>query len=121
MLGYGDKPYGADQFYGPFNSWERTKSRFAGLKQDLGKNTEFDFGFRQHTDEFVLFRNDPAFFENNHIDRSWQTDLRRHDKLSQNSTLFMARRGFTRILKAAILAITRAAVEPFTSTTMCAL
>src|SRR5215469_8728479 len=22
MLGYGDKPFGADQFYGPFNSWE---------------------------------------------------------------------------------------------------
>src|SRR5215472_6536305 len=64
MLGYGDKPYGADQFYGPFNSWERTKSWFAGLKQDLGSNTEFDFAFRRHTDEFVLFRNDPAIFEN---------------------------------------------------------
>ena len=55
MLAYGDKPYGADQFYGPFNSWERTKSWFAGFKQDLGSKTEFDFGFRRHTDEFVLF------------------------------------------------------------------
>lgn len=88
MLAFGDKPYGADQFYGNFNSWERTKSWFAGLKQDLGSNTEFDFGFRRHTDEFVLFRNDPAAFENNHIDRSWQTDLRRHDQVSQNSTLY---------------------------------
>lgn len=93
MLAYGDKPYGADQFYGPFNSWERTKSWFAGFKQDLGSKTEFDFGFRRHTDEFVLFRNDPSIYENNHIDRSWQADLRRHDQLSQNSTLFYGAEG----------------------------
>ena len=36
MLGFGDKPFGADQFYGNFNSWERTKSWFAGAKQDFG-------------------------------------------------------------------------------------
>lgn len=88
LFAYGDKPYGADQFYGNFNSWERTKSWFAGVKQDLGNSTEFDFGFRRHTDEFVLFRNDPAAFENNHIDKSWQADLRRHERVSQNSTLF---------------------------------
>ncbi|HEX6802931.1 MAG TPA: TonB-dependent receptor [Terriglobales bacterium] len=93
MLGYGDKPFGADQFYGPFNSWERTKSWFAGLTQDLGANTQFDFGFRRHTDEFVLFRNDPSFYENNHIDRSWQVDLRRRDQLSTNSTLFYGGEG----------------------------
>jgi len=93
MLAYGDKPYGADQFYGPFNSWERTKSWFAGFKQALGSKTEFDFGFRRHTDEFVLFRNDPSIYENNHIDRNWQADLRRHDRLSQNSTLFYGAEG----------------------------
>ncbi len=93
MLAYGDKPYGADQFYGPFNSWERTKSWFAGFKQALGSKTEFDFGFRRHTDEFVLFRNDPSIYENNHIDRNWQADLRRHDRLSQNSPLFYGAEG----------------------------
>jgi iron complex outermembrane receptor protein len=93
MFGFGDKPYGADQFYGPFNSWERTKSWFAGFKQDLGSKTEFDFGFRRHTDEFVLFRNQPSIFENNHIDKSWQTDLRRHEQISQNSTLFYGAEG----------------------------
>jgi iron complex outermembrane receptor protein len=93
MLGYGDKPYGADQFYGPFNSWERTKSWFAGVKQDLGKQTEFDFSFRRHTDEFVLFRNQPSIYENNHIDKSWQAGLRRHDQISRNSTLFYGGEG----------------------------
>jgi iron complex outermembrane receptor protein len=93
MLGYGDKPFGADHFYGPFNSWERTKSWFAGLKQDLGRNTEFDFGFRRHTDEFILLRDNPAVYENNHIDKSWQADLRRHDQVTKNSTLFYGGEG----------------------------
>lgn len=94
MLGYCDKPFGADQFYGNFNSWERTKSWFAGLKQDLGDRTEFDFGYRRHSDEFILLRDDPAVYENNHIDESWQTALRRKQTLSQNSTLFFGGEGF---------------------------
>jgi iron complex outermembrane recepter protein len=93
MLGYGDKPFGADQFYGPFDSWERTKSWFVGIKQDFGSNTEFDFGFRRHTDEFVLFRNQPLIFENNHVDKSWQTDLRQRQPLTKNSTLFFGAEG----------------------------
>ena len=94
MLGYGDKPFGADQFYGPYNSWERTKSWFAGLKQDLGKKTEFDFGYRRHTDEFILLRNDPSVYENNHIDEAWQTALRRNQSLGRNATLFYGGEGF---------------------------
>lgn len=93
MLGYGDKPYGADQFYGPFDSWERTKSWFAGLKQDFGNKTEFDFAFRRHTDEFILFRDNPSVYENNHIDKSWQADFRRQQPFSQNSTLFYGAEG----------------------------
>jgi iron complex outermembrane receptor protein len=93
MLGYGDKPFGADQFYGNFNSWERTKSWFAGLKQPLGTKTEFDFGLRRHTDEFVLFRNQPQIFENNHIDKSWQADIRRHDPVSKNSSFYYGAEG----------------------------
>ena len=93
MFGYADKPFGADQFYGPFNSWERTKSWFAGWTQNLGKNTDFDFGFRRHSDEFVLFRDNPSVYENNHVDRSWQADIRRHHQVSANSTLFYGAAG----------------------------
>jgi outer membrane cobalamin receptor len=93
MLGYSDKPYGADQFYGPFNSWERTKSWFTGVKHELGNKTEFDFGFRRHSDEFVLLRDNPSVYVNNHIDRSWQADIRRHDQLSTNSALFYGAEG----------------------------
>ena len=94
MLGYGDKPFGADQFYGNFNSWERTKAWFAGLEQELGKNTEFDLGYRRHTDVFILFRDNPAFFSNDHISDSWQTAIRRKQPLGQNSTLFYGAEGF---------------------------
>lgn len=94
VLGYGDDPFGANQFYGNFDSWERTKSWFGGLNQALGQNTEFDFAYRRHTDEFILLRDDPAYYENNHSDQSWQTALRRKQTVSQNSTLFYGGEGF---------------------------
>jgi iron complex outermembrane receptor protein len=93
-LGLGDKPFGANQFYGNFDSWERTKSWFGGLKQDLGTRTEFDFGYRRHTDEFILFRENPSIYENNHSDESWQAALRRKQPLGQNATLFFGGEGF---------------------------
>jgi iron complex outermembrane receptor protein len=93
LLAYGDKPYGANQFYGNFTSWERTKSWFAGLKQDLGANTEFDLGYRRHSDVFVLIRDRPEVYENNHITESWQTTLRRKTPLRQNVTLFYGGEG----------------------------
>ena len=35
-LAYMDHPFGADQFYGNYNSWENTKTWFAGVQQALG-------------------------------------------------------------------------------------
>jgi iron complex outermembrane receptor protein len=94
MLGLGDKPFGANDFYGDYPEWERTKSWFAGLKQDLGKKTEFDFGYRRHTDEFILVRDDPSVYENNHIDQGLQGAVRRTEKLGQNASLFYGGEGF---------------------------
>lgn len=71
-----DRAFGANQFYGPYESWERTKGWFASARQELGSSTEAAFGFRRHTDEFVLLRDDPSVYENNHIDGSWQASLR---------------------------------------------
>nr|MDQ2713089.1 TonB-dependent receptor plug domain-containing protein [Acidobacteriota bacterium] len=47
-----DRPFGANQFYGDYNSWERTKTWFALVQQDLGRNTSLGFTFRRHTDLF---------------------------------------------------------------------
>jgi iron complex outermembrane receptor protein len=72
-----DRSFGANQFYGPYNSWERTKGWFASARQELGSRTVAAFGYRRHTDEFVLLRDAPSVYENNHIDGSWQASLRR--------------------------------------------
>jgi iron complex outermembrane receptor protein len=71
-----DRAFGANQFYGPYNSWERTKGWFASGRQELGSRTVAAFGYRRHSDEFVLLRSNPSAYENNHIDGSWQASLR---------------------------------------------
>jgi iron complex outermembrane receptor protein len=86
MFAGSDRPYGAAQFYGDFASWERTKNWFASGQQDLGEDTSAAFGYRRHSDEFILIRTDPALYENNHVDESWQGALRRHQTLQANTT-----------------------------------
>jgi vitamin B12 transporter len=82
-----DRSFGANQFYGPYNSWERTKGWFASGRQELGSRTMAAFGYRRHTDEFVLLRNDPLAYENNHMDGSWQASLRRTETIASTSVL----------------------------------
>jgi iron complex outermembrane recepter protein len=94
LLGYGDSPFGANDFYGDYPSWERTKVWFAGLVQDLGKKTQFDLAYRRHTDNFILFRDDPAFYANNHIDQSWQAAIRRADPLGRTAMFFYGGEAF---------------------------
>jgi iron complex outermembrane receptor protein len=87
MFASSDRSFGANQFYGPYNSWERTKEWFASVHQELGSRTVAAFGYRRHTDEFVLLRDDPAVYENNHIDGSWQASLRRTVPVATSSVL----------------------------------
>ena len=82
-----DRPFGADQFYGNFPSWERTKSWFASPSQDLGKDTSLDFAYRRHADQFVLVRDNPSLYENNHVSQSWQGALRRHSQVTDDLRL----------------------------------
>ena len=82
-----DRAFGANQFYGPYNSWERTKGWFASGRQELGSRTVAAFGYRRHTDEFVLLRNAPSVYENNHIDGSWQASLRHTLPVTNSSVL----------------------------------
>jgi len=77
LLAASDRSFGANQFYGNYPSWERTKGFFAGIRQELGTHSQAAFGYRRHSDEFVLIRDNPSIYENNHIDSSWQASLRR--------------------------------------------
>jgi iron complex outermembrane receptor protein len=87
LLATSDRPYGANLFYGPYNSWERTKGWLASIQQQLGAHTAASFGYRRHSDLFVLFADRPAIYENNHITTSYEAALRRADELGRNTTL----------------------------------
>jgi len=87
LLGTSDRPYGANQFYGEYPSWERTKGWFGSVQQQLGEKTAASFGYLRHTDLFVLFDGQPSIYENNHIATNWEGALRRVDELGRNSTL----------------------------------
>jgi iron complex outermembrane receptor protein len=84
-----DRSFGANQFYGPYDSWERTKGWFASGRQELGSRTVAAYGYRRHTDEFVLLRDDPSVYENNHIDGSWQASLRHTLPVATSSVLLL--------------------------------
>ena len=84
-----DRSFGANQFYGPFTSWERTKGWFASGRQELGRRTFAAFGYRRHTDQFVLIRTDPTLYQNNHIDASWQGSLRQTETFGQGSAVLV--------------------------------
>jgi len=93
-LGFADRAFGADQFYGNYPSWERTKTWNADIRQNLGDRTEADFGYRRNSDLFVLFRDDPSIYENNHVSESWQASLRRREPLGGSATLFYGTEGY---------------------------
>ncbi len=87
LLATSDRPYGANLFYGPYPSWERTKGWFASIQQQLGQQTAASFSYRRHSDLYVLYVDQPAIYENNHITTSYEGALRRADNLTPNTTL----------------------------------
>ena len=82
-LAHTDRPFGADQFYGNYDSWERTRAWFGSIRQQLGEATEASFAFRRHTDLFVLYRDRPEVFTNRHATESAQGALRRRQTMSR--------------------------------------
>jgi iron complex outermembrane recepter protein len=84
LLAHSDRPFGAEQFYGNFNSWERTKGWFASLRQELGERTNVEFSFRRGTDLFVLYRDRPQVYTNRHILEAWQGAVRRWNAIGSS-------------------------------------
>ncbi|MGH9672006.1 MAG: TonB-dependent receptor plug domain-containing protein, partial [Bryobacteraceae bacterium] len=87
VLAHADRPFGADGFYGNFNSWERTRTWYGSVRQELGERTGIGAAFRRHTDLFVLYRDRPEVFTNRHVVESWQLAARRREDLGQNARL----------------------------------
>jgi len=88
LLGGADTPFGANNFYGNYPSWERTKVWFASIRQDLGAKTDAAFAYRRHTDNYILIRDDPSVYANNHISTSWQAIARRKTVWNKGDGLY---------------------------------
>ena len=95
IAAHNDRPFGANQFYGPYDSWEHTNTWFLAGKQDLGKSTQLSFAYRHHHDRFVLFREAPAIYENLHSLESFQGALCRHQSISNNTHVFYGAEGYS--------------------------
>ena len=73
-VGYLDKEFGAQDFYGSnpsWEPWEHTGTLFAKTGLDLISDENFTLkpaiSFRRHTDHFVLFRDNPERYQNHHL------------------------------------------------------
>ncbi len=93
LVAYGDRPFGAAQFYGDFPSWERTRTWYGSVQQTFDERTQVAFGFRRHTDLFDLIRDDPQIYENRHEDKSWEAAVRRTEPLARNTKIFWGAEG----------------------------
>jgi outer membrane cobalamin receptor len=67
---YAARNFGADGFYGPFPSYEETRTLTASLgwRVDAGRRLAVEplLGVRRNEDDFVLRRQDPSFYRNRH-------------------------------------------------------
>jgi vitamin B12 transporter len=82
-----DRSYGANQFYGPYVSWERTKGWFAALTQQFNSHTQAAATYRRHSDIFLLERDEPDGYKNQHIDSGFEGALRDQREIVKNLTL----------------------------------
>ena len=73
-VGLAARDFGAADFYAPAPSFERTRSQTAALRLASGHANGWRgsaaLSTRRHSDDFILRRNDPAFYRNRHT--SWQ-------------------------------------------------
>jgi iron complex outermembrane receptor protein len=82
-----DRAYGANQFYGPYESWERTKGWFAALTQQLNSNTQLSAAYRRHSDIYLLERDQPTGYKNQHIDDGFVGAIRDQRTITRHLTL----------------------------------
>src|SRR5690606_19561623 len=66
LAAYNDRRFGANGFYGPYNSWEETGTKLFSATHTIGRdidrlNHRFNFAFRRHDDNFILCREPCSF------------------------------------------------------------
>lgn len=70
QLGYDEKEYGAYDYYTPgknMPSFEQVITRYGKLSINLYDNYEIQTYIRTHSDLFTLNRDNPSYYQNNHL------------------------------------------------------
>ena len=64
LVAHNDRPFGANGYYGPYDSWEETGTTFLSAAQTFGRESSrhrASFAFRRHDDNFILCRSGCVF------------------------------------------------------------
>ena len=93
FVAHNDRPFGAENFYGNYPSWEHTRTWFVSARQQWKGRTETAFAWRRHTDLFVLDRDRPEWSANRHAVDSFQAAVRRWEQLGRNVRLYYGGEG----------------------------
>ncbi|MCP4570893.1 MAG: TonB-dependent receptor [bacterium] len=97
FAGYADRQFGAPDFYAPTPSWEHTRTFFTAARWNRrvreGFNLEPRVAFRRHQDQFVLFRDDPDRYTNDHVTRRFSGELRGIATLGETHSVAMGVEG----------------------------
>ena len=80
FAGWSKRRFGARDFYVPYRSWEQTETFFASarLNRKISERWTLEprLFFRRHGDRFVLDREDPDFYLNDHLTRRFGSEVR---------------------------------------------
>ncbi len=97
QAGFASRNFGALGFYAPYPSWEETRTVFvaARVNHSLGSRLTLEprVFYRRHTDQFVLFRDNPDAFTNNHLTKVVGSNLRGILDLGGRNTLVLGVEG----------------------------
>ena len=90
-FGYQKKEFGALDFYAPTDSFEENKSVFLYMKNKYNLNQklylDFNWHYRFHKDKFILLKNNPLYYTNNHKTNKIGGDFNIYYKLNHQITI----------------------------------
>ena len=66
LLAASDRPYGANQFYGPYDCLGAHQGLVRRSSSSSAQRTSASYAYRRHTDLFVLLLDNPDYYRNNH-------------------------------------------------------
>ncbi len=87
-IGYARRDFGANGFYGNYPSFEATRTTTASARwrarRDSTTSLEPVVNFRRHSDDFILFRDDPDRYRNIHTTNQLGGELIGRSRLSSD-------------------------------------